>query len=51
MLEAGEPILVEISHKYTDAHFDALAARAGLRVVQRWNAPADRFGLRLLEPA
>lgn len=49
--EAGEPIHVEISHKYTDAYFDALAARAGLRVVHRWNAPADRFGLRLLEAA
>lgn len=49
--EAGEPIHVEISHKYTDAHFEALAARAGLRVSHRWNAPADRFGLRLLEPA
>lgn len=49
--DAGEPIHVEISHKYTDAHFDALAERAGLRVLQRWNAPADRFGLRLLGPA
>ena len=47
---AGEPIHVEISHKYTDDHFDALAARAGLRVAQRWNAPGERFGLRLLEP-
>lgn len=51
VLEAGEPILVEISHKYTDAHFDALARQAGLRVAHRWNAPADRFGLRLLESA
>ncbi|WP_462114690.1 L-histidine N(alpha)-methyltransferase [Lysobacter xanthus] len=51
VLEDGEPICVEISHKYTDAYFDALAAQAGLRVVHRWNAPADRFGLRLLEPA
>ncbi|TZF87663.1 L-histidine N(alpha)-methyltransferase [Cognatilysobacter lacus] len=51
VLEEGEPILVEISHKYTDAHFDALATQAGLRVAHRWNAPADRFGLRLLEPA
>ncbi|HZX81425.1 MAG TPA: L-histidine N(alpha)-methyltransferase [Lysobacter sp.] len=49
--EAGEAIHVEISHKYTDAYFDALAARAGLRVTRRWNAPADRFGLRLLERA
>jgi dimethylhistidine N-methyltransferase len=51
VLEDGEPIHVEISHKYTDAHFDALAAQAGLRVIRRWNAPADRFGLRLLEAA
>ena len=51
VLEDGEPILVEISHKYTDAYFDALAADAGLRVRHRWNAPADRFGLRLLEAA
>lgn len=47
--DADEPIHVEISHKYTDAHFDALAARAGLRVIRRWNAPGERFGLRLLE--
>lgn len=47
--DAGEPIDVEISHKYTDAYFDALAARAGLRVIRRWNAPGERFGLRLLE--
>jgi dimethylhistidine N-methyltransferase len=51
VLEDGEPIHVEISHKYTDAHFDALAAAAGLRVLERWNAPADRFGLRLLVAA
>ena len=51
VFEQGEPIAVEISHKYTDAHFDALAARAGLRVIERWNSPADRFGLRLLEAA
>jgi len=51
VLEDGEAIAVEISHKYTDAHFDALAAQAGLRVTRRWNAPADRFGLRLLEAA
>lgn len=51
VLQADEPIHVEISHKYTDGYFDALAARAGLRVAHRWNAPADRFGLRLLEAA
>lgn len=51
VLEDGEPIHVEISHKYTDAYFASLAERAGLRVMHRWNAPADRFGLRLLEAA
>ncbi|AXK73282.1 L-histidine N(alpha)-methyltransferase [Lysobacter sp. TY2-98] len=49
--DADEAIAVEISHKYTDAYFDDLARRAGLRVVRRWNAPASRFGLRLLESA
>ncbi|GAB1594912.1 L-histidine N(alpha)-methyltransferase [Lysobacter claricitrinus] len=49
--DADEPIHVEISHKYTDAYFDDLARRAGLRVTHRWNAPADRFGLRLLDAA
>jgi dimethylhistidine N-methyltransferase len=49
--DADEPIHVEISHKYTDACFERLAARAGLRVSARWNAPDDRYGLRLLEPA
>lgn len=47
----GEEMLVEYSVKYTDPRFDALAARAGLRVVRRFNAPGDRFGLRLLERA
>ena len=51
VFDAGEAIHVEISHKYTDAHFGALAAQAGLRVTRRWNAAADRFGLRLLERA
>lgn len=46
----GEAMRVEYSHKYTDASFEALAARAGLRVIQRWNDPRDWFGLRLLEP-
>ena len=46
----GEAMQVEYSHKYTDARFEALAARAGLEVVQRWNDPRDWFGLRLLKP-
>ena len=45
----GEAIEVEISSKYTDARFDALAAAAGLRVTRRWNDPRDWFGLRLLQ--
>ena len=48
---AGEAMQVEYSHKYTDEGFAALAARAGLRVVQGWNDPKDWFGLRLLQPA
>lgn len=47
----GEAMRVEYSHKYTDAGFDALADAAGLRVTARWNDDADRFGLRLLQPA
>ncbi|MDR6989980.1 L-histidine N(alpha)-methyltransferase [Luteimonas sp. 3794] len=48
---AGEVMHVEISQKYTDASFSALAARAGLRVTHGWNDGNDRFGLRLLQPA
>jgi dimethylhistidine N-methyltransferase len=48
---AGEAMQVEYSHKYTDAGFAALAASAGLAVVQRWNDAQDWFGLRLLQPA
>jgi hypothetical protein len=36
--EAGEPIRVEYSHKYTDDSFEALLQQAGLQVVQRWDA-------------
>lgn len=48
---ADEAMQVEYSHKYTDQSFEALIARAGLRVARRWNDPRDWFGLRLLEPA
>ena len=48
---AGEAIRVEYSHKYTDADLHALAAAAGLRVVERWNDARDWVGLRLLAPA
>ncbi len=46
---AGEAMQVEYSHKYTEAGFAELVQRAGLRVVERWNAPRDWFGLRLLQ--
>lgn len=49
--ERGEELQVEISQKYTDASFDALANAAGLHVARGWNSPGDRFGLRLLEIA
>ena len=48
---AGEAMRVEISNKYTDARFDALARAAGLNVVGRWNDADDWFGLRLLQRA
>lgn len=48
---SGEALHVEISQKYTDASFAALAARAGLRVTHGWNDRTDAFGLRLLQPA
>lgn len=46
--DEGEAMLVEYSHKYTDAGFAILAAGAGLRVAHAWNDPRDWFGLRLL---
>jgi dimethylhistidine N-methyltransferase len=46
-----EELLVEYSHKYTDAALAALADAAGLRVAESWNDAGDRFGLRLLQPA
>lgn len=48
---AGEAVRVEYSHKYTEADMDALAAAAGLRVIERWNDARDWVGLRLLAPA
>jgi len=46
---ADEAMRVEISAKYTDRGFAALASRAGLRVIDGWNDPRDWFGLRLLQ--
>ena len=48
---AAEAMQVEISNKYTDARFDALARAAGFNVVGRWNDADDWFGLRLLQRA
>lgn len=48
---AGEAMQVEYSHKYTDAGFEAIAARAGLRQAAAWNDADDWYGLRLLRPA
>lgn len=45
---ADEPIRVEYSHKYTDDSFEQLLQQAGLQVVQRWDADAPAYGLRLL---
>ena len=44
----GDTIQVEYSHKYRDERFAALAARAGLEVVDGWGGVAEGFGLRLL---
>ncbi|HJU25387.1 MAG TPA: L-histidine N(alpha)-methyltransferase, partial [Rhodanobacteraceae bacterium] len=48
---AGEAILVEYSCKYTLGEFEALAARAGLRVARTWQDALDRFSVQLLLPA
>ncbi|NLC60541.1 MAG: L-histidine N(alpha)-methyltransferase, partial [Gammaproteobacteria bacterium] len=48
---AGEAMLVETSHKYTDPDFAAMAGEAGWQVAQAWNDPKDWFGLRLLRSA
>ena len=48
--QAGEAMPVEISQKYTDASFAALAHQAGWAVAAGWNDPAHWFGLRLLRP-
>lgn len=44
----GEAMMVETSHKYTDAGFAAITAEAGWQVARGWNDPDDWFGLRLL---
>ncbi|MEG2804432.1 L-histidine N(alpha)-methyltransferase [Stenotrophomonas sp.] len=47
----GEAMIVEYSHKYTEASFAALVASAGLRVTAQWHASAPAFALCLLQPA
>jgi len=47
----GEAMLVEYSHKYTDAGFAELAACTGLQVIDGWNDPRDWVALRLLQSA
>ena len=45
----GETIHTENSYKFTDAQFRAMAARAGLAVTGRWESPAPRFSIYVLE--
>ncbi|NCT69267.1 MAG: L-histidine N(alpha)-methyltransferase [Rhodanobacteraceae bacterium] len=47
---AGEAMLVEYSCKYTQAGFERIAARAGLRVECSWSDPDGAFALELLRP-
>ena len=47
---AGEAVLVEYSCKYTQAGFERIAARAGLRVECSWSDPDGAFALELLRP-
>lgn len=44
----GEAMMVETSHKYTDADFAAMAGEADWSVADGWNDPDDWFGIRLL---
>ncbi|MEO8011683.1 MAG: L-histidine N(alpha)-methyltransferase [Dokdonella sp.] len=46
-----EAMLVEYSCKYAQADIDAMAAKAGLRVVRTWTDAEQRFALQLLERA
>lgn len=46
---ANEAMLVEYSHKYSQAGFERLAAKVGLRVVRRWTDPRQWFAIEMLE--
>ena len=48
---AGEPLLTEYSHKYTDESFSKLAAGAGFVSRCVWTDPDSLFSVRYLEPA
>ncbi len=45
---AGETIHTENSHKYSEARFASLAARAGWRVAESWTDPNRLFSVQLL---
>ncbi|MEZ5460559.1 L-histidine N(alpha)-methyltransferase [Dokdonella sp.] len=47
----GETILVEYSCKYSQEEFEAMAAKAGLRVTRTWTDPQHWFALQMLERA
>lgn len=47
----GEAILVEYSCKYSQAGFEHMASRAGLRVARIWTDPQRMFAVELLERA
>ena len=49
VIESGERLLTEYSHKYRPAEFAALAASAGWRVARTWTDPLRWFGVHLLE--
>ena len=48
---AGEAMLVEYSCKYALDEFAAMAAKAGLRVVQGWSDSRQWFAMQMLERA
>ncbi len=48
---ADEAMLVEYSCKYSHEDFAAMAAKAGLRVVQTWMDPEHWFAVQMLERA
>jgi dimethylhistidine N-methyltransferase len=50
VLEAGEPILTEVSYKYDLDQFAALAERAGFGVQRVWTDSAHQFSVQYLVP-